>query len=112
MNRMENGAYRPADGSTAPNVFCRACGSPLVQAADWEEDGESRWTIRIWCPECGHEQTATLDRPQLIYLSLAIEEGFGWMLEALSELDAMSIGPSDLDFAHRVQTDRIQPAGR
>jgi hypothetical protein len=96
----------------APNIFCRGCGSPLVQAVDWEQEEESLWSIRLWCPECGFEQAATLDRPQLLYLSLAIEEGFDWVLEALSELSARSTGPSALDFAHRAQTDRIQPAGR
>jgi hypothetical protein len=96
----------------APNIFCRACGSPLVQAADWEQEEESRWSIRLWCPECGFEQAAALDRPQLLYLSLAIEEGFGWVLQALSELSAISTLQDDLDFAHRAQTDRIRPAGR
>lgn len=99
---------RPA----TPNIFCRACASPLVQAVDWEQEEESHWTVRLWCPECDFEQTATLDRPQLLYLSLAIEEGFGWVLDALSELSDISTGPSSLDFAHRAQTDRIRPGSR
>ena len=98
--------------SLTPNVFCRSCGSPLVQAVEWEQEEDALWSVRLWCPECSFEQTATLDRPQLLYLSLAIEEGFGWMLDALSELGDGSTGPSSLDFAHRAQTDRIRPAGR
>jgi hypothetical protein len=112
MCRMTNAMDKPTHRGVAPNIFCRACASPLVQAADWEQEDESLWSIRLWCPECGFEQAASLGRPQLLYLSLAIEEGFGWMLRALSELDATSAAASSLDFAHRVQTDRIQPAGR
>ena len=112
MNHMNGGTDKRMQRLVTPSIFCRACGSPLVQAVDWEQEEESHWSIRLWCPECGFEQAATLDRPQLLYLSLAIEEGFGWMLEALAELSAISTLPSDLDFAHRVQTDRIRPAGR
>jgi hypothetical protein len=112
MCRVTNDMNKPMNRLIAPNVFCHACASPLVQAVDWEQEDESLWSIRLWCPECGFEQAATLDRPQLLYLSLALEEGFGWMLQALSELCAISAGPSSLDFAHRAQTDRIQPAGR
>ena len=112
MCRMTNGMDKPIQRISAPNIFCRACASPLVQAADWEQEDEALWSIRLWCPECGFEQAATLDRPQLLYLSLATEEGFGWMLQALSELNAISAAPSGLDFAHRVETDRIRPTGR
>ena len=101
---------RPQQPST-PNIFCRSCGSPLMQAVDWEQEEDAVWTISLWCPECGFEQVASLDRPQLVYLSLAIEEGFGWVLDALSELGDVSTAPSSLDFAHRAQTDRIRPAG-
>jgi hypothetical protein len=83
-----------------------------MQAVDWEREEDAVWTISLWCPECGFEQVATLDRPQLAYLSLAIEEGFGWVLDALTELGDVSTGPSSLDFAHRAQTDRIRPVGR
>ncbi len=112
MAHMTDGTDKRMRRPIAANIFCRACGSPLVQAADWEQEEESHWSMRLWCPECGFEQAATLDRPQLLYLSLAIEEGFGWMLRALSELNAISPLPSDLDFAHRAQTDRIRPVGR
>jgi hypothetical protein len=112
MCRMKDSTDKPIHKLIAPNIFCRACGSPLVQAVDWEQEEESLWSIRLWCPECGFEQAATLDRPQLLYLSLAMEEGFGWVLQALAELSDISAGPSSLDFAHRAQTDRIRPAGR
>lgn len=95
-----------------PNVFCRACRSPLVQAVGWKQDDESSWNVRLLCPECGFEQEATLERSQLLYLSLAIEEGFVWMLEALAELNSISAEPGGLDFAHRAQTDRIPSLGR
>jgi hypothetical protein len=109
---MKDGTDKPKGRLIAPNIFCRGCGSPLVQALDWEQEEDSLWSVRLWCPECGFEQAATLDRPQLLYLALAIEEGFGWVLGAVSELNAISTRPSSLDFAHRAQTDRIQPAGR
>ena len=102
---------RPISRLVTPNVFCRSCDSPLVQAVDWEQEAESSWSVRLWCPECWFEQAATLDRPQLLYLSLAIEEGFVWVLEALSELDAISDEAGSLDFAHRAQTDRIRATG-
>jgi len=83
-----------------------------VEATDREQEEESLWSVRLWCPECGFEQRASLDRPQLLYLSLAMEEGFGWMLQAVAELSAVPAAPTSLDFAHRVQTDRILPAER
>ena len=85
MAHVTDGTDKRMQRLIAPTIFCRACGSPLVQAADWEQEEESHWSIRLWCPECGFERAATLDRPQLLYLSLAIEDGFGWMLQALSE---------------------------
>ena len=108
---MKDSTDKPIRRLATPSVYCRSCRSPLVQAVKWEEQQESVWDIRLWCPECGFEQAATLDRSQLLYLSLAMEEGFAWVLEALAELDEISTCPDDLDFAHRVQTDRIQPAG-
>ena len=109
---MKDGQDRPLRSLIAPNVFCRACSSPLVQAVDWEQEAESLWSVRLWCPECGFEQAAELDRPQLLYLTLAMEEGFTWVLDALDELGSVAEEPSGLDFAHRVQTDRIKPTGR
>jgi hypothetical protein len=102
----------PISKLVTPNVFCRSCSSPLVQAVDWRQEGESSWHVILWCPECGFEQETTLERPQLLYLSLAIEEGFVWMLEALAELNSLSSEPDCLDFAHRAQTDRIRSTGR
>jgi hypothetical protein len=102
----------PIPKLVTPNVFCRACGSPLVQAVDWKQDDLSSWNVTLWCPECGFGQQATLERSQLLYLSLAIEEGFVWMLEALAELSTIPTEPGDLDFAHRAQTDRIPTLGR
>jgi hypothetical protein len=96
---------------TAANIFCRSCGSPLIQAADWEREQDSVWALRLWCPECGFEQVAALDRSQLPYLSLAIEEGFSWMLQALAELNALAAAPTSFDFARRAQTERFHPAG-
>jgi hypothetical protein len=94
----------------APNIFCRACASPLVQALDWEQEDESLWGVRLWCPDCGFEQAAVLDRAQLLYLSLAVEEGFAWMLDALSQLSAYTVDSDELDLVQRAQTDRISPA--
>ena len=71
--------------STAPQIFCRSCTSPLVQASDWEQDERSSWHVRLWCPECGFDSHVVLDKAQASYLSLAIEAGFAQMLEALEE---------------------------
>jgi hypothetical protein len=95
-----------------PNIFCRACDSPLVQAVDWQQQDESSWSVNLWCPECGFEHETTLERPHLLYLSLAIEEGFVWVLGALSELNGVSAQPGGLDFAHRAQSDRIRSVRR
>jgi hypothetical protein len=46
----------------------------------------------------------------LLYLSLAVEEGFAWMLSALSQLNAYALSPEELDIVHKAQTDRISPA--
>jgi hypothetical protein len=40
----------------------------------------------LWCPECWHEHTALLDRPQAACLSLAVEEGFATVLETFERL--------------------------
>ena len=105
---MDNNLSRTA----APMVFCRSCASPLIQALDWEEEEESLWSIRLWCPECGFEQAATLDRSQLFYLALAIEEGFGRMLDALDELNRLSSLPEEPDLVDRAMTDRMDYSGR
>lgn len=107
---MNDEAESHAPGLATPNVFCRACESPLVQAFDWEREGDSKWRVRLWCPECGHEQWAKLDRSHLLYLSLAVEEGFGWILEALAELDTVLSESLSVDFAYRARTDRIPTA--
>ncbi|MBN1631825.1 MAG: hypothetical protein JW990_18875 [Thermoleophilia bacterium] len=96
----------------APNIFCRSCASPLVQAVGWQQEGESMWGVLLWCPECGFEQAAMLDRSQLLYLSMAVEEGFAWMLEALAQLHAVSLRTGSLDWINKAQTDRIDPAPR
>ncbi len=108
---MKDEMDSPIAKLVTPNVFCQACHSPLVQGLDWRQENGSSWTVRLWCPECGFERAATLSRPQLLYLSLAIEEGFVWVLEALSELKSTGAGSGDHDFAHRARTDRISSAG-
>lgn len=95
----------------APHIFCRACASPLVQASDWRLDDESFWYVRLWCPECGFEQGAVLDRAQSTYLSFAIEEGFAVMLEALAQMSADASAPADHDLVRKAQTERIEPVG-
>ena len=101
-----------ASQALTPNVFCRSCASPLVQATDWEQEEESLWGVRLWCPDCGFEQAAVLDRAQLLYLSLAVEEGFAWMLDALAQFNATDVTPEDPDLVQKARTDRIGPAGR
>ena len=108
---MAQGSERDESFKAPANIFCRCCGSPLVQASDWEHERDSIWTIRLWCPECGFEQAAALDRPQLLYLSLAVEEGFDWLFQALAELDAVTAAPLDFDFARRAQIERIRQTG-
>ena len=85
--------------------------SPTL-AADWEQEDGQLWGVRLWCPDCGFEQAAVLDRAQLTYLSFAVEEGFGWMLQALGQFTASALVPADLDLVERAQTDRISPAAR
>ncbi len=108
---MRNSMNDNVSGIIAPNIFCRSCASPLVQATDWEQEDESFWGVRLWCPDCGFEQAATLDKPQLIYLTLAVEEGFARMLDALAQLDDASSASTDFDPVKRAQSDRIEPAG-
>jgi hypothetical protein len=95
----------------APHIFCRACSSPLVQASDWRPEEETLWYVRLWCPECGFEQAAVLDRPQSTYLSLAIEEGFAQMLEALAQMRTAAPASVEIDLVTMAQTERIEPAG-
>jgi hypothetical protein len=101
----------PISRPITPNVYCRSCDSALVQATDWEQEDESSWSVDLWCPECGFKQAATLEGTELVCLSLAIEEGFVWVFEALAELHQLSESPGGLDFTHRAQTDRIRSAG-
>ena len=84
--------------STTPQIFCRSCASPLVQASDWEQDERSSWHVRLWCPECGFERRVVLEKAQASYLSLAVEHGFAQVLESLEELQR---------FQSRMTTDTI-----
>jgi hypothetical protein len=97
--------------TVVPQIFCRSCASPLMQAADWSREDESHWRVRLWCPECGLEQAALLDQPQVTYLSLAVEEGFARMLEALAEFDALYPKDAGLDLVERARLERIEPSG-
>lgn len=98
-------------GNFAPTIFCRRCASPLVQASDWRPEDETLWYVRLWCPECCFEQATVLDRAQAAYLSLAIEEGFALMLEALVQMNAATPAPADYDLVRKAQTERIEPVG-
>ncbi len=89
---------RPAATLT---LHCRSCSSPLIQASDWTKQADTRWSVRLWCPECWHEQTAVLDRAQAAYLSIAVEEGFASILETLEGLDGIPIAePGDRKRRH------------
>ncbi len=113
---MSDGPNSNAPRNPVPRIFCRSCSSPLVQAADWEQEDDRQWRLRLWCPDCGFEQVAILDRPQVVYLSLAVEEGFACVLEALAELETLAetglISPSrtELDLIGRARSERIEPA--
>ncbi|NLV71761.1 MAG: hypothetical protein GXY46_04035 [Actinobacteria bacterium] len=109
---MTDGTNNDAPRAFAPIIHCRACASPLVQATDWELQDGSLWYVRLWCPECGFEQAAVLDRPQSSYLSLAIEEGFAQMLEAISQLNTGAGTGADSYLVHKAQTERIERTGR
>ena len=98
LNRMPPAADSSSVTSTADNhprpaaalaLYCRSCSSPLVQASGWTKQDESQWKVRLWCPECWHDQMIVLDRAQAGYLSLAVEEGFASMLESLEGLDGI-----------------------
>jgi len=108
---VSNGTNSETPRTLVPQIFCRSCASPLVQAADWSQEDESRWKVRLWCPECGFEQTAILDRPQVTHLSFAIEEGFACLLEALTELGASFSADSGLDLVKKARSERIEPGG-
>jgi hypothetical protein len=107
MNESDN-----TMSTVAPTIFCRSCASPLVQARDWEPEDANMWSVRLWCPDCDFEQAAVLDKAQLLYLTLAVEEGFAWMLDALSQINAAAMAPHEFDFVKLAQTDRISPAAR
>jgi hypothetical protein len=83
-----------------------------VQARDWEPEQEELWSVRLWCPDCDFEQAAVLDKAQLLYLTLAVEEGFAWMLDALAQINASAVAPNEFDLVKLAQTDRISPAAR
>lgn len=77
---------RPA---AALALYCRSCSSPLVQASGWTKQDEPHWQVRLWCPECWHDQVVVLDQAQAAYLSVAVEEGFASLLEALEGLEGI-----------------------
>ena len=98
LNRMRTPADSCSVTSAADNhprptaalaLHCRSCSSPLVQASGWTKRDDAHWTVRLWCPECWHDQMVVLDQAQASYLSLAVEEGFALVLEALEGLDAI-----------------------
>ncbi len=109
---MKEHMDNPAPRTFAPHIFCRECGSPLIQASDWQSEDDSIWYVRLWCPECSFEQPAVLDRPQSTYLSLAIEEGFAQMLEALAQMQTATPSSTDYDLVRKAQTERIEPSSR
>jgi len=106
---VDHGTNSERPRIVVPQIFCRLCTSPLVQASDWSREDESRWMVHLWCPECGLERTALLDQPQVAYLSLAIEEGFARMLEGLAGSDALSPADAASGTAWRVRSDRSKP---
>lgn len=115
---MSNGPNSEASRNVVPQIFCRSCASHLVQASDWEREDKSQWNVRLWCPECGFEQAALLGLPQVTYLSLAIEEGFACVLEALAEFETlvklhpMDLAAANLDLIKRARSERSEPTNR
>lgn len=96
-----------------PQIFCRSCASPLIQVEGWEQDQDSSWHVRLWCPECASERAVLLDRAQAGFLSLAIEAGFSALLEALEELETLDAGDcTTFDLVGRVRSDRLEPLER
>jgi hypothetical protein len=78
-----------------------------VQALDWAEERPGYWHTRIWCPECGFQQEAVLGPTEVAYLSLAVEEGFARLLEALAELqDARQDAIADFDPIVRMRAEK------
>ena len=75
--------------TAALSLHCRACSSPLIQAANWTKQNDTHWEVQLWCPECWDKQTAILNKAQAAYVSLAVEEGFACVLEAFEGLDAI-----------------------
>ena len=107
---MSNGIDNEALHTTVPQILCKSCASPLVQASDWTRVDKAHWRVRLWCPECGHDLTAVLDQAQVSYLSFTIEEGFAVMLEALAEFDEEAFGETFLDLLRRFHETQSKPA--
>ena len=78
MSRMEDSKNDKQSRTLAPNLFCRSCASPLVQATGWEQEEESLWGVRLWCPECGlkkrRQERGVLEIDDL--KNFASEQGF------------------------------------
>jgi hypothetical protein len=97
----------------APQILCRACASPLIQASGWEQDENSSWHVQLWCPECGDERTVLLNRSQAGLLSLTIEAGFAALLEALEEMETLNAGRNKrFDLVGRIRDERLEPLER
>lgn len=82
--------------AAALTLYCRSCSSPLVQASGWTKEDDDHWRVRLWCPECWHDEAAVIDKPQAAFLSVAVEEGFACILDALEGLDSIpTVEPGD-----------------
>jgi hypothetical protein len=77
--------------AAAVSMYCRHCSSPLVQASGWAKQDEDHWEVRLWCPECWHDQIAVLNKTQAAHLSMAVEEGFACILDELEGFDAIPV---------------------
>jgi hypothetical protein len=58
----------------APHL-CGACGLPLVQPGEWEQEG-ARWRVVLHCPNCGWESEQLLDRPAVDRFDDELDRGF------------------------------------
>lgn len=54
---------------------CPLCRGDLVHPVDWQRTGESRWSLRLRCPECETERDVVMGRPEVEQLNRELYRG-------------------------------------
>lgn len=88
---------------------CAHCSSELVYPVDWEQAGDTRWTVHLRCPNCEWRASGTFDQELLDAFDEQLDEGIQVLLTALRELTRDNLS-EDIDrFAAALQADAILP---